>query len=298
MPKRLLLGLMALLGFGTLQAQELRCDVQVVVPQLRTADPTIFKTLETAIYEFMNNRKWTDKRYEPAERIQCTLVITISEEVSDTRFKGQATIQSSRPVYNSDYQTVLFNYSDKNFDFEYAPFTPLEYTENIFISNLTSMLAYYAYVVIGFDFDSFEKMGGTPYFLKAQNIVNTAQNTSQEGWKSYESLRNRYWLVDNLLNNRYRKYREGFYDYHMAGLDKMYDSREEATETINNTVQVLEQINKNDPNNFLVQLFLNAKAEELMDIYGDIPRTQKVEAINILSKIDAANSERYLDLLR
>lgn len=280
------------------QAQELRCDVQVNVPQLRTADPVIFQSLETSINEFMNNRRWTDHRYEPNERIECKLIITIAEELGGDKYKAQATIQSSRPVYNSDYKTVVFNHSDKNFDFEYAQFQPLEYTENIFISNLTSMLAYYAYIIIGYDFDTFEKMGGTPYFLKAKNIVNTAQNTSQEGWRSFESTRNRYWLTDNLLNNRYRKMREMMYNYHMEGLDMMYKDRETATINITNVIKAMDQFNRDNPNNFLTQLFFNAKSDELIDIYRSVAKTKKVDAINILAQIDAANSERYLELIR
>lgn len=296
--RKALLFLFLIASITGLHAQELRCDVQVNTPQLRTADPAIFKNLESSINDFMNNRRWTDHRYEPSERIECKLIITIAEELGSDKYKAQATIQSSRPVYNSDYKTVVFNYNDKNFDFEYAPYQPLDYTENIFISNLTSMLAYYAYIIIGYDFDTFEKMGGTPYFLKAKNIVNTAQNTSQEGWRSFESLRNRYWLVDNLLNNRYRKARESDYTYHMEGLDMMYKDREKATSTITNVITALSQVNKDNPNNFLVQLFFNAKSDELLDIYRSVPKVKKVDAINMLAQMDAANSERYLELIR
>ena len=200
-----------LFGGSALQAQELQCGVNVSAPQLRVADPKIFKTLETAIYEFMNNRTWTGDKFKAEEKIRCEINITITDELSIDRFRAQVAIQSSRPLYNSDYQTVTFNWVDKDWEFSYVEYQPLEFNENIVLNNLTSMLAYYAYIIIGLDYDSFALNGGTTYLQKAQKIVNNSQNACEKGWKPYDGIRNRYWLTDNLMNPRFAGYREAFY---------------------------------------------------------------------------------------
>lgn len=280
------------------KAQELQCEVSVLTPGIQIADPAIFNTLETAIFEFINNRKWTDDDFQPDEKIQCTIVLSITEELGNDRYRGNATIQSSRPVYNSDYQTLLFNFNDRDWEFQYVQFQPIEFQDNIFLNNLSALLAFYAYTVIGFDYDSFADKGGNPYFLKAQNIVTLAQNTSEKGWKSFENLRNRYWLIENLLNPRFKNFRSAYYNYHMNGLDRMYDDRNLATETITSTLQILNSINQQNPNSMIIQLFFNAKSEELLNIYADVPKTQKANAINLLTRLDAGNADEYQKLMK
>lgn len=286
------------LGWQTTHAQELQCEVSVLTPGIQIADPAIFSTLETAMFEFINNRKWTDDSFEPDEKIQCTLILSITEELGNDRYRGNATIQSSRPVYNSDYQTLLFNFNDRDWEFQYVQFQPIEFQDNIFLNNLSALLAFYAYTVIGFDYDSFADKGGNPYFLKAQNIITLAQNTSEKGWKSFENLRNRFWLIENLLNPRFKNFRSAFYNYHLNGLDRMYENRDLATETITSTLQILNSINQQNPNSMIIQLFFNAKSEELLNIYADVPKAQKTNAINLLSRLDAANSEKYQNLMK
>lgn len=281
-----------------LKSQELNCSVQVITPKLQTADPAIFRTFENAVYEFMNNRNWTDDQYTNTERIECKLIITISEELSSDRFRANATLQSIRPVYNSDYKTVLFNYVDKEFEFTYSEYLPLEFNENAHLSNLTSLLAYYAYVMVGIDYDSYGKNGGTPFYLKAQSIINNAQNVTERGWKSYESVRNRYWLIENLINAKYSTYRSCLYEYHRLGLDKMYDDRNGSTKTITNSLEKMNTLNNDNPNLMAIQLFFNAKSDELVSIYSGAPPTEKTKAINILTRLDAANSEKYLNILK
>lgn len=281
-----------------LSAQELNCDVQVITPKLQTADPAIFKTFENAVYEFMNNRTWTDDSYNNNERIECKLIITLTDELSSDRFRANATLQSIRPVYNSDYKTVLFNYVDKEFEFVYSEYLPLEFNENAHLSNLTSMLAYYAYIMVGIDYDSFGKNGGSPYFIKAQSIVNNAQNVNERGWKSYENVRNRYWLIENLMNGKYASYRNCIYDYHRLGLDKMYDNRNGGTKTITNCLEKLNLLNNENPNLMALQLFFNAKSDELISIYSAAPPAEQTKAINYLTRLDAANSEKYLNILK
>lgn len=285
-------------GYQTAQAQELQCQVSVLTPGIQIADPAIFSTLETAMFEFINNRKWTDDNFNPDEKIECTLILSITEELGNDRYRGNATIQSSRPVYNSDYQTLLFNFNDRDWEFSYVQFQPIEFQDNIFLNNLSALLAYYAYTVIGFDYESFAERGGNPYFLKAQNIVTLAQNTSEKGWKSFENLRNRYWLIENLLNPRFKNFRSAFYNYHLNGLDRMYENRDLATETITSTLQILNSINQQNPNSMIIQLFFNAKSQELQNIYSDVPKAQKTTAVNLLMRLDAGNADEYQKLLK
>lgn len=289
---------MVLAGLSPLRGQELQCKVTVLTPGLQTADPAIFKTLETSIFEFINNRKWTNDEFKPHEKIECTLILSITEELGNDRYRANATIQSSRPVYNSDYNSILFNYNDKDWEFSYIQFQPIEFQDNNFTNNLSAMLAYYAYVIIGLDYDSFAEKGGDPYFLKAQNIVTMAQNTSEKGWKSFESLRNRYWLIDNLLNPRFSKFRSAFYNYHLNGLDRMYDNRDLATQTITSTLEILNSVNQQNPNSMLMQLFFNAKWEELLDIYRDVAKNKKATAVNLLTRLDASHAEEYQGIMR
>lgn len=276
----------------------MQCEVQVLTPQLQTTDPAVFRTLETAIFEFMNNRRWTSEQFQPSERIQCKLIFTISREISSDRFEANVTFQSSRPVYNSDYNTVVFNHRDNDWEFQYTQFQPLEYNENAWLGNLTSMLAFYAYIMIGLDFDTFSDKGGTPYFLKAQNIVTMGQSVGERGWKSYESLRNRYWLAENLNAAKFANYRSAFYNYHMRGLDKMYDDRKAATEAITQSLEMLDAVNKSNPNSMIMQLYFVAKSEELLSIFEGVPKPDKVNAINILTRLDAANAQKYQRLMR
>ena len=287
-----------LICFGFVKAQELNCDVQVVTPKLQVADPAIFEALENSIFEFINNRKWTDDVYQNYERIDCKLIITITEELSADRFKANATIQSSRPVFNSDYKTVVFNYSDKEWEFQYSQYQPIDYNDNTFISNLSSLLAYYAYIMIALDYDSFSPEGGTPYFLKAQSIVNSAQSVKERGWKSYEGLRNRYWLVENFLNKKYDPFRNSFYAYHRLGLDEMYAKKPQATSTITNGLYQLVDVEKDNPSSMIMQLFFAAKSDELIDIYNNAAPPEKTKALNALIRLDAANSEKYQNILR
>ena len=272
--------------------------MQVVSSGIQITDPSLIPSLQTAIYEFLNNRKWTDDVFQNYERIDCKLIVTISEELSSSKFRATAAIQSSRPVYNSDYKTVIFNFADKEWEFEYSQFQPIEYNENQFISNLSSLLSYYAYIIIGLDYDSFSPEGGTPHFLKAQAIVNSAQSTKERGWKAFEGLRNRYWLVDNLLNKKYELYRKSYYSYHRLGLDKMYDNRNSATNVITSDLYDLVEVDKENPNSMLMQLFFAAKSDELITIYENAPPPEKTRALNALIRLDAANSEKYQSILR
>lgn len=277
-------------------AQEIKATVSIQTPNLQTVDPRVFKTLENDLRDFLNGRKWTDDVYKLEERIQCSFVLTITSELSPSSFSAQLTVQSNRPVYNTTYNSVLFNYMEKSITFDYTEFQPLDFNENAFNSDLTSLFAYYIYVILGFDYDTFAPFGGTPYFSKAQQIVANAQTKSKDkSWQPQGTNRNRYWLVENLLNNKFRPFRQAYYNYHRLGLDKMYENINEARLSLTATLPLFEKINTDNPNTMLPDLFVTAKSSELVQIFSDgtVPPTDKMKAINVLSNIDPANREKY-----
>ncbi|MDD5572021.1 MAG: DUF4835 family protein, partial [Bacteroidales bacterium] len=208
-------------------AQELNCNVQIVSDKIPGSDKKIYETLRMSIWEFMNNRKWTNNIFKNEERIECSILINLTERNND-EFSGTIQIQVRRPVYKTTYNTVLLNFIDKDFNIKYVESQPLDYTDNTYISNLTSILAYYAYVIIGLDYDTFSLYGGTPFYEKAQAIINLTQSIQEKGWKSFESMKNRYWLLENLTNQNYKAFRESMYKYHRVGMDVMSEKADNA----------------------------------------------------------------------
>ncbi|MEO6167317.1 MAG: DUF4835 family protein [Chitinophagales bacterium] len=280
------------------RSQELNCTVKVITAQLQTADPKIFQTLQKSIYEFMNNRKWTNDNFTASERIECSILINITQEISSDKFGAQITIQSNRPVFSSGYNSTVLKWADKDFQFQYAEYQPLEFNENTYLSSLTSVLAYYAYTIIGFDYDSFSPSGGTAYYQKAQNIVNAAQSTSEPGWKSYESIRNRYWLINNLLNTKFENVRTALYKYHREGLDKMFENPDQGRRAISESLNLLSKANEDSPNSMIMQVLLQGKSDELVNIYSKATPQEKSNAVQILSKLDASNSSKYQAIMK
>ena len=278
--------------------QELNCTVKVIYPNIQTSDPKIFQTLETSIYDFMNQRKWTSDNFQQQEKIDCSLLINITEENGSDKFKAQVTIQSSRPVFDASYKSTLFNWVDKDWNFQYAQYQPLEFNENSNLNNLTSMLAYYAYIMIGYDYDSFAPKGGTTWFQKAQKVVNNAQNSSDPGWKSYESLRNRYWLVANLLDTKFDAVRQVYYSYHRNGMDNMYEKVDESRKTITSCLNQLSKVQDDNPNSMIMQVWFSSEADELVNIYSGATPAEKTTAVNLLAKMDPANSVKYQNILK
>lgn len=282
-----------------LKAQELDCIVSVTSPRLEGTDKHVFETLQTAIYEFMNNRTWTNFRVSTEERIECTILLTINDRPSSDEFSGTMNLVLRRPVYNSAYNTVLLNYIDRNFSFKYVEYQPLDYSDNLFSSNLTSTLAFYTYMFLGYYFDSFALYGGTPFFEKAQDVVNTAQSSQESGWKAFENDKNRYWMVANILNPANSALREFTYIFHRQGLDQMYErvdmGRTKATESL----ALLQKIHNARPGLFSLQLILDAKKDEFVNIYSDqrVPPMEKNNVVNLLKEIDPANSSKYQEIL-
>ncbi|MCD4711535.1 MAG: DUF4835 family protein, partial [Bacteroidales bacterium] len=227
-----------------LQSQELRCNVQVVSQQIQGTNKQVFQTLQNAIYEFMNNRVWTDHVYTMEERIECNLMFNITEQLSADDFKGMLTIQVNRPVFNSNYNTVTLNFVDNDIRFRYVEFSPLEFDLNSHLSNLTSILSFYAYFILGLDYDTFSLMGGSSYFSNAERIVLNAQNAAESGWKPMDDIahKNRYWLVKDMIDTDYEPVREFNYRYHRLGLDVMDEKVAEGRAEITNSLELLQTV--------------------------------------------------------
>lgn len=291
--KKLLL-LLTLITFASgLNAQDLNVRVQILSPQIQNPNQRIFGVLETSIRDFLNNRRWTSDPLQAQERIDCNFVITINSWDGASNFKAEAQIQSSRPVYGTSYNTTVLNINDKDFDFSYSEGQPLDYTDQNFTGNLTSLLAYYAYIITGLDYDTFSKLGGTPYFNKAQVVVNNAQNAPNGGWKAFENLRNRFWLSENLANKTYSPIRESFYEYHREGLDVMADNPKKAEKQILGVLPKLQKIDKQKQGSMLPQLFFTAKADELVKLLSSASPQERMKAYNFLAEIDPANLSKY-----
>lgn len=289
--------LLSVFSFQTSSAQELNCSVSILSPQIQASDKTIFETLQTSVREFMNNRSWTNDQYLNQERIECSMIITISERVSVDDFKANIQIQSRRPVYKSSFNSPLFNHQDNDFNFKYIQDQVLEFDEANINSNLTAVLAYYAYLLVGLDYDSFSPQGGTPYYVKAQTIVSNATRLADRGWKAFESSRNRYWITENLLNSSFSPLRATFYTYHRQGLDKMTDNALDARQAITESLKDLRRVYSDKPNSFLMQIFFNAKADEIINIYSQANIDEKNQIVPVLTLVDPANSLKYQGIL-
>lgn len=279
----------------SVDAQELRCNVQVITNQIQGTNKQKFTTLQRAVYEFMNGRNWTDHVFNNQERIEANIMINLTDEISSDEFRGTIQIQSRRPVFNSSYNTVLFNYMDNNLHFRYTEHETLEFSENQHLSNLTSILAFYAYIIIGLDYDSFSINGGTEYFQKAETIVSNAQNASERGWKSFEGNRNRYWLVSNLRDSKYAGVREFSYRYHRLGLDRMSERPAEARAEIAESLYLLQKIFREKPDPFmhLLQVVMDAKSDEMINVFSESNPDEARRVTALLREVDPANTPKY-----
>ena len=294
--------MLALFCFFTLvglQAQELNCMVSINTPKVEGTDRKIYETLQNAIYEFINNRKWTNYNFKEGERIECTILITINDRVGTDEFRGTMNVVVRRPVLNAAYNSVLLNFIDKNIQFKYVEYQPLDYSDGTFTSNLTSLLAYYSYTAIAFYFDSFSPSGGNPYFQKAQEVVNSAQNTSEPGWKAFESEKNRWWLVNNYLNSANAGLRDFAYRYHRLGLDQMYEKVDQGRISVLEGIEILQGIYNSKPGLYALQLIFDAKRDEIINIFSDqrAAPMEKTNVVNILKEIDPGNSSKYQAIL-
>ncbi|MEY2949425.1 MAG: DUF4835 family protein [Saprospiraceae bacterium] len=280
----------------SLIGQELNFSVKINTQKVQKADPVIFETLTQTMLEFLNNQKWTDDVFQLDEKINCNLLLTIQEEVSETGFKAELAIQSSRPVFNSNYETPLLNYIDKEVSFSYQQFQPLQFSRNTFNDNLSAILSFYVYVILGLDYDSYEPRGGENYFQIAQEIVNNIPQgvaDANSGWRSLDGDRNRYWMIENILSPRVRIFRESFYNYHRQGLDYMAGDIEKGRGAIKTALEAIVGVTKSYPNSMIIQMFANSKANEIIEIYKVSPQEERSVISQILSGLDPANANRY-----
>ncbi|MGS2760862.1 type IX secretion system protein PorD [Sinomicrobium sp. M5D2P9] len=280
----LLFCLLLTLWSSFLHAQELNCKVIVDADQVRQSNRQIFETLEKSLTDFINKTKWTNRMYAMQERINCSMYITVSQYESD-RFSASLQVQSSRPVYNTAYESPVFNFQDRQFDFRYLEFQPLFFNLNTFESNLVSVITYYVYVILGMDADTFAPEGGTDYYQQARNIVNLAQSSNYSGWKQSDGNKSRWGLVDNLLSNPFKSYRTALYEYHRMGLDRMIEDPASGKESMARSMKFLERVNSTRPNSFLLQVFFDAKKDEILNIFSDGPKVDIVSLKNSLNKI-------------
>lgn len=308
MLKRVLHIIILSLASLTAGAQELNCTVKVMSDAIqgRGADKEVFNTMQNAITEFMNTRKWTSDQFAPNEKIECNILLNITSTLGGVQngYSATLTIQASRPVYNTSYTSQIVKYVDKEVQFAYNQFSPLEFNDNrvtgnnAFISNLPAVLAYYAYLVIGFDYDSFAPKGGTEYFKKAQNVVNNApeQGKTISGWKAVEGNFNRYWLTDQILNPRFQAIRSVWYSMHREALDNMYTEPEKSRDIILKSINTLSQLQKENPGAAILQFFFNAKSDELASVIAQLPEQNRGLYITMLQQIDVPNAQKYNSL--
>lgn len=296
----LVIGFLFLVGQKS-YAQELNCEVVVSYENIKQTDPSVFRTLEQRIREFFNETAFTNDKFNENERIQCSFYLNITDETDLNKYRATATINSTRPVYNSSYTTTLLDVIDKDFEFEFDPYTQLQYRENDFANNLTSSLAFYAYTIIGLDYDSFQQNGGRQYFRKAQDIVQLASSSGFPGW-TQSSTNNggnvsKFWISNNLTESKYSILHSMLYEYHRNGLDQLYDDPRKAHESITKLIENLNKFHKQNRNMAMMYLFFDAKAEEIVNIMKEASVTNRQAVAESAMAIDPLNNKLYKTLL-
>jgi Domain of unknown function (DUF4835) len=288
------------------QSQELQAKLSIISNRVGPqTDKKIFTTLQNALNTFLNSRKWTKETFNPNEKITCNFLLNIIQALDNNVYQGSLTVQAARPVFNSSYQSPLVNFIDDNITFRYIEFQPIEFNESRVsgndptTANLTAVLAYYAYLIIALDFDSFSLKGGDPYYQKVQEIVNNSPDGRDLlGWKAFDGQRNRYWLMENLTNSRYTLIHDAFYSYFRLGLDHMYDNESEARTAILNTLNLFNNVNTEFPNTMIIPFFFQGKSMEMTKIFKKAPPEERSRALDLLSRLDVSNSNMYKQELK
>jgi hypothetical protein len=278
-------------------SQELKCTVNINSDMVQGTNKSVFNTLQKSVSEFVNTRRWSEMTHTNSEKIECSMTIVV-KKVDGDAFTADIQVQSRRPVYNSSYNTTLFNFKDNYFTFDYKEFDQLEMNESTITSNLTAVLAYYAYIIIGYDLDSYTRLGGSPFFEAAERIVNQAQAADLVGWKAFESSKNRYALVNNLTDEAFKKYRSYFYEYHRMGLDEMSINMTNARAKIAAGLPLLREANRARPSAIIIASFLDAKNDELINVFSKATDKEKKEAVEILMDVNPTQTERYEKILK
>lgn len=292
--KNYLTAIIVLLSVQITTAQEFNCLVTINPgPRVQISDMNVFKDMKNTFQQFMNTRKWTNDAYRIHEKIACSILININEMPSIGVFKASVQIQSARPVYNTNYSSLLLNFADRDWEFEYVESQPLEFNDNGYTSNLTSMLAFYAYIMLGMDYDSFSELGGTPYFQRAQAVVNNAQSANRTGWQALGGNRNRYWLSENLLNGQLTDLRKAMYAYHRLGMDSFDKTPDQSREVILKCLKDIKRVRDINPSSLLVISFFDAKAKELSNIFSDGNLQIRRQAYDLIIAMDPINKGSY-----
>lgn len=288
----------------SVQGQEIQARLTVLTSKVSSQiDKKVFQTLQTSLSNFINNRRWTTDAFKPGEKIQCNFLLNIDQELGNNVYKAKLTVQAARPVFNTNYDSPIINYIDDNVVFRYVEFQPIEFNENRvqgndpLAANISAVLAYYVNLILGLDYDSFSLRGGDVFFQKAWNIVNNApENKDVTGWKSFEGLRNRYWLAENLNNNRFALIHNAIFSYYRSGMDVFYENEDAGRTGILNSLNLLNTINTDNPNSMILQVFFQGKSNELVKIFSKATGEQKSRAKDILTKIDITNASVYKEL--
>lgn len=304
MRRKIYIAAFILLLGGNSSAQEIQARLSVIASKVSSQiDKKIFNTLQSGLTNFLNARKWTNDVFQPSEKIQCSFLITIERDLGNNVFEGRMTVQAARPAYNTTYDCPMLNFQDDNIVFKYQEFQPIEFNENRvqgndpLVGNLTATLAYYVNIILGFDYDSYSLRGGDLYFQKAWNIVNNAPEGREiTGWKSFESLRNRYWLAENMNNSRFALMHDVLYSYYRSGVDVFFENEEAGRSGIINALNFLNTLNTENPNSMIMQLFFQGKANELVKIFSKAGGEQKSRAWELLTRLDVTNSNLYKEL--
>lgn len=293
--RRVLMTVVLALLTVAMQAQEFQCSMSVQSASVQGTNKQIYENMRNALNDFMRAQIWTNDKFDSKERIECSFNFNITEQISSNEFKGVLTVQLRRPVYGSAYTTTMFNMQDNDVQFKYNEGQPLTFNESSYDSdNLVPLIAFYAYFMLGLDYDSFSPDGGSEYFKKAETIVNQAQSAQYAGWKSYEGTKNRYWLINNVLDDNHKLFRQMLYKYHRQGLDAMTDNVEQGRTAIYECMEDMEKVKQRASRNaYLLGLFFTAKADELVGIFSESPAIEKEKIVEILSSADPGNISKY-----
>lgn len=278
---------------GTVQGQDVVCNVEINAERITNTERTLFEDMKESISEFVNNRKWTTDKFKPQERVEFSLLINLSEAQGES-FSGSIQIQSRRPVYMSGYNSTIINHKDSEVSFNFSKFDVLQFSDQAATQNeLTAIIAYYTYLVLGMDYDTFSKKGGAPYLNKALNILNQFSSTNSPGWKAFENQTNRHWIITNYLDSRFEPLRECMYLYHRKGLDVMHNDAKKGRKAILAALQPLEKVYRNMPNNINMRMFFNAKSTEIVNIFSEAEGEEKSEVVKLLQAISPGNNQKW-----
>ena len=279
--------------------QELQCDVTIIPPRVMISGPEIFQTMETTIEEFLNTRRWSRDDWNPKERIECTMQITIEQQINQRQFKGSLQVGSSRPVYNSNYKTPVVSLNDRDFEFTFQENTLIQWSVDQHRDNLSSVLAYYANLILAMDYDTFALEGGTDHYVICQTIVSNAQNAAEPGWRSNErGQQNRYWLIENIVTQTFKPVRDCLYYYHRQGMDKLYTELPIARQQMADALKLLESVHRIKPSSYNMQVFFYAKGDEIVNLYTPLKKEDKQMVYDLCKLLDPGNIQRYEKIMQ